>query len=62
MSGIVYGYTEDREVDITHETAFRVLLAACPDLQKLDWERFTFEMEAYLEEVRRLVSLVYRRK
>jgi HD-like signal output (HDOD) protein len=62
MSGIGYGYTEDREVDITHETAFRVLLAACPDLQKLDWERFTFEMEAYLEEVRRLVSLVYRRK
>jgi putative nucleotidyltransferase with HDIG domain len=62
MSGIGYGYTEDREVDFGQESAFRVLLAACPDLQKLDWERFTFEMEAYLEEVRQLVNLVYRRK
>jgi putative nucleotidyltransferase with HDIG domain len=61
MSGIGYGYPEDREVDFREEPAFRVLLAACPDLQKLDWERFTFQMEAYLEEVQRLVNLVYRR-
>jgi putative nucleotidyltransferase with HDIG domain len=62
MSGVGYGYPEDREVDFCQEAAFHVLLAACPDLQKLDWERFTFEMEAYLVEVQRLVSLVYRRK
>jgi len=62
MSGVGYGYPEDREVDFCQEAAFRVLLAACHDLQKFDWERFTFEMEAYLVEVQRLVSLVYRRK
>lgn len=62
MSGVGYGYPEDREVDFPREPAFRVLLSACPDLQKFDWERFTFEMEAYLVEVRRLVSLVYRKK
>jgi putative nucleotidyltransferase with HDIG domain len=61
MSGIGYGYTEDRQVDFRGEPAFQILLASCPDVQKLDWERFTFEMEAYLVEVQRLVSLVYRR-
>jgi len=60
MSGIGYGYPEDREVDFHQQPAFKVLLEACPDLQKLDWERFTFEMEAYLEEVQRLVNMVYR--
>ncbi|MFI5114112.1 MAG: HDOD domain-containing protein [Terriglobales bacterium] len=60
MSGIGYGYSEDRQIDFREEPAFRVLLEACPDVQKLDWERFTFEMEAYLAEVQRLVNLVYR--
>jgi len=61
MSGIGYGYPENRQVDFREEPAFALLLSECPDLQILDWERFTFEMEGYLEEVRRLVALVYRR-
>jgi putative nucleotidyltransferase with HDIG domain len=61
MSGIGYGYPEDRQVDFREEPAFQVLLGTCPDVQKVDWERFTFEMEAYLAEVQRLVNLVYRR-
>ena len=61
MSGVGYGYPEDRQVDFRQEPAFHVLLAECPDLSSFDWERFTFEMEAYLVEVQRLVSLVYRR-
>ena len=61
MSAIGYGYPEDRQIDITEQTAFGVLLNECPDLSKVDWERFTFEMEAYLVEVQKLVSLVYRR-
>jgi hypothetical protein len=61
MSGIGYGFPEDRQIDFREEPAFQLLLETCPDLQKLDWERFTFEMEAYLAEVQRLVNLVYRR-
>jgi HD-like signal output (HDOD) protein len=61
MSAVGYGYPEDRQVDFREEPAFQVLLAECPDLNQLDWERFTFEMEAYLVEVQRLVNLVYRR-
>ncbi|MBZ5550364.1 MAG: HDOD domain-containing protein [Acidobacteriia bacterium] len=61
MSAVGYGYPEDRQVDFCQEPAFRVLLAECPTLTMFDWERFTFEMEAYLVEVQRLVNLVYRR-
>lgn len=60
MSGIGYGYPENRQVVFCQQPAFEVLLDACPDLRKLDWERFTFEMEGYLAEVERLVSIVYR--
>ena len=61
MSAIGYGYPEDRQIDFRGEPAFQVLLTECSDLNQLDWERFTFDMEAYLVEVRRLVNLVYRR-
>jgi HD-like signal output (HDOD) protein len=60
MSGIGYGYSENRQIVFCQQPAFQVLLDACPDLRKFDWERFTFEMEGYLVEVERLVSLVYR--
>ena len=60
MSGLGYGFNENRQIMFSQQAAFQVLLDACPDLQKLDWERFTFEMEDYLVEVERLVSFVYR--
>jgi HD-like signal output (HDOD) protein len=57
---IGHGFPEDRQVDFQQEPAFQVLLAECPQMATLDWERFTFEMEDYLTEVRRLVALIYR--
>lgn len=61
MRSIGYGYNEDRQVDFTQEPAFKVLLQECRELEKLDWERFTFEIDGYMAEVQRLVGLVYRR-
>jgi HD-like signal output (HDOD) protein len=61
MRGVGYGYPEDRQVDFVQEPAFKVLVEECQTLRKLDWERFTFEMEGYMVEVQRLVRLVYRR-
>jgi HD-like signal output (HDOD) protein len=61
MRGLGHGYQEEREVDFLTEPAFAILVAECPMLQKFDWARFTFELEAYLEEVQRLVSTVFRR-
>ncbi|HUK23310.1 MAG TPA: HDOD domain-containing protein [Terriglobales bacterium] len=60
MSGLGYGYIEERQVNFTEEPGFTLLVQECPSLQTFDWARFTFELEAYMEEVHRMVSLLYR--
>jgi putative nucleotidyltransferase with HDIG domain len=61
MSGLGHGIIEKRQVDFLDEPGFALLLQECPTLQTFDWARFTFELEGYLEEVHRLVTLLYRR-
>jgi hypothetical protein len=60
MGGIGYGYDERRQVNFVEEPGFALLLQECPALQTFDWARFTFELEAYMEEVHRLVGVMYR--
>jgi HD-like signal output (HDOD) protein len=60
MSGLGYGYVEERQVTFTEEPAFALLIEECPSLSAFDWARFTFELEAYMEEVHRLVGVLYR--
>jgi HD-like signal output (HDOD) protein len=60
MSGLGYGYPEARAVRFIEEPGFSVLLQECPALLDFDWARFTFELEAYMEEVHRLVAAFYR--
>jgi len=60
MSGLGYGYTENREIDFLEQPGFGILAAECPQLRDFDWARFTFELEAYVDEVQKLVSLLYR--
>lgn len=60
MSGIGHGFVEQRQVSFLEEPAFSVLLKDCPSLQTFDWARFTFELGSYLDEVHRLVNLLYR--
>lgn len=60
MSGLGYGYVEDRQVSFCELPGFALLVDECPDLQTFDWARFTFELEDYLEDVRRLVNMLYR--
>ncbi len=60
MEGLGYGYVEERQINFLEEPGFGTLLQECPALRDFDWARFTFELEAYMEEVHRLVSLLYR--
>ena len=60
MSGLGYGYSEDQQVNFQEEEGFAMLLKECPELQSLDWARFTFELESYMEEVHQLVTQLYR--
>jgi len=60
MGGLGYGYSEDRQVNFLEEPGFTILEKECPKLNSFDWARFTFELEAYLDEVHQLVNLLYR--
>ena len=60
MSGLGYGYSENRQINFLEQPGFGLLVEECPQLRDFDWARFTFELEDYVEEVRGLVSLLYR--
>jgi len=61
MSGLGHGCMEIRQVNFVEEPGFAILVEECPSLRHFDWARFTFELEAYMEEVHRLVNVLYRR-
>jgi len=60
MGGLGYGFIEGRQVNFLEEPGIELLMKECPSLKTFDWARFTFEIEAYLEEVHRLVTQLYR--
>ena len=59
MGEIGHGYTEMRQVNFLDEPGFKILQREYPALKDFDWARFTFELEGYLDEVRRLVRQLY---
>ena len=60
MSGLSYGYAENREVNLLEQTSFAVLSKECPRLKDFDWARLTFELDSYMDEVHSLVHAIYR--
>jgi len=60
MTALGHGFTEQRQVSLTEEPAFDVLVEECPKLRDFDWALLTFELEGYLDEVHRLVTSFYR--
>ena len=60
MSGLNYGYSENREVILLDQTGFAILSQQCAGLKDFDWARLTFEMDSYMDEVHALVRTIYR--
>jgi HD-like signal output (HDOD) protein len=61
VSGLNYGYVENRQVNLLEQPGFTVLSQQFQGLKDLDWARLTFEMDSYMDEVRALVSAIYRK-
>jgi len=61
MSGLNYGYSENREVNFLEQPGFAVLSQQYPALKDFDWARLTFELDSYLDEVHALVRAIYRK-
>jgi len=61
MSGLGYGFVEQREVNVLEEPGFASLSRQCPVLKNFDWARLTFELDSYMDEVHALVHAIYRK-
>ncbi len=59
MRGMGYGYYESRQLDITSDPGWEILVNQYPHLKDLDLARFTFEMDHDITEVQNLVDTVY---
>ncbi len=60
MSGLNYGYVEQRQVNLFEESGFGLLALHLTTLKEFDWARLTFELDSYMDEVHRLVRVIYR--
>jgi HD-like signal output (HDOD) protein len=59
LRGLGYGYYESRQVDFASDPAWEILTGTCPDLDSFDLARFTFELDAYAQEVCLMVESVF---
>jgi HD-like signal output (HDOD) protein len=60
MSGLNYGYLEERQVNLFEEAGFALLEQDFTSLKDFDWARLTFELDSYMDEVHSLVRAIYR--
>jgi HD-like signal output (HDOD) protein len=60
MSGLNYGYVEDRQVNLFEDAGFTLLAQGSTSLKNFDWARLTFELDSYMDEVHSLVRAIYR--
>lgn len=60
MSQLGFGYKEGGHADLVEEPGWRLLALSIPALRQLDVTRFTMELDGYVKEVRKLVSVLFR--
>jgi HD-like signal output (HDOD) protein len=60
MSGLNYGYVEERQVNLFEDSGFAVLAQDATSVRDFDWARLTFELDSYMDEVHSLVQAIYR--
>lgn len=59
LNGMGHGLPEERQAKFSDEPALSVLAQHCSKVNPFDWARFTFEMQAVVEEVHNVVTTVY---
>jgi len=59
MRGLGYGFDELRQVNLAEEPAWKYIAEELPAVQAFDLERFTLELDSYIEEIERLVTTLF---
>jgi HD-like signal output (HDOD) protein len=60
MSGLNYGYVEQRQVNLFDDAGYALLAQNFTTFKQFDWARLTFELDSYMDEVHSLVRAIYR--
>jgi HD-like signal output (HDOD) protein len=60
MTGLNYGYVEQRQVNLFEDAGFAILAQNSTSLKHFDWARLSFELDSYMDEVHSLVRAIYR--
>jgi len=60
MSGLNYGYVEERQFNLHEDAGFALLAQGSTSVKDFDWARLTFELDSYMDEVHSLVRAIYR--
>jgi HD-like signal output (HDOD) protein len=60
VSGLNYGYVEERQVNLFEDAGFALLSHDSAALADFDCARLTFELDSYMDEVHSLVRAIYR--
>jgi putative nucleotidyltransferase with HDIG domain len=58
--GLGYGFNESKKPDLVNSPAWPILAEECPPVRAFGAARFASEMDMYANEVRRLVSVLFR--
>lgn len=60
LHGLGYGYIESITVEWERDEAIEILRETSASAKLIDWPRFSCELDAYLKDVKKLVSVLYR--
>jgi putative nucleotidyltransferase with HDIG domain len=60
LGGLGFGFPLMVQVDFLEDPAWQTVLRSRPELGKLDLARFTFELESYFAEVKKMVAVLFR--
>jgi putative nucleotidyltransferase with HDIG domain len=59
-SGLGYGYDEPLHLDLKTDPFVKMVAGELPSFRELEWVAFLTELQAYVKQVRNLVSVLYR--
>jgi hypothetical protein len=59
MHGLGYGYPEKIAIDWYRDQAVEIVRDAWPVAKVVNWPKFSAELDAYLKDVQKLVSVLY---
>jgi hypothetical protein len=60
MHGLGYGFRESLQIDWAKDEAIEIICQAWPIARSVNWQNLSSDLDSYLKDVQKLVSVLYR--